>query len=152
MKSLIKLRYAGLLLGLLMLPGPASGHGLRYQVGREEVVVIKVTYANKNPFSHQHYEIFRPNETAPCLTGRTDADGRIRFVPDSSGTWQIKTFSEDGHGLSIPLATEGREVFLPPAKPPSGRYTGLLLGLVIILGFFNLYSLFLRRKKQAAPA
>lgn len=146
---MIKLLALSLFFVLVVLVDPASGHGLRYKVTRDEAVIVKVTYANKKAFSLQKYEIFRPDEAIPCLTGRTDTEGRIMFIPDSSGTWRIKAYSEDGHGLNISLGTDGREVFFPPEESSSRNYTGLLLGLVIILGLFNLYALFLRRKRHA---
>jgi nickel transport protein len=147
-----KFRFAGLLFVLLGLADPAAGHGLRYHVNHAEAVVIRVTFANKTAFSHHPYEIIRPNETAPCFTGETDADGRIVFVPDSSGAWRIRTYSEDGHGLNITLIAEGGRVIPPHDEPAAIGYTRLLLGLVILLALFNLYALFYRRGKRPTSA
>jgi nickel transport protein len=149
------------LLILLFSCGSAGAHGLRYTVTDEKSVVIELSYASGKAFSNEAYEIYRAGGGNPYQTGRTDPSGRIVFIPDSSGTWRIKAFSEDGHGLDITIETnlpaeqadtgevlpdtlDGR---LPSKKAPVGSGTRIFMALALIFGVFGAVSLFIRKRK-----
>ncbi|MFH1679613.1 MAG: hypothetical protein ABIH26_03100 [Candidatus Eisenbacteria bacterium] len=135
------------LLGMLALAASAPAHDLDHTIGFGEALVIRFHYGNGTAFSYESYEVFRPGETTPFQVGRTDALGRVAFVPDAGGEWRVRAFSEDGHGADIRVPAEASTA--AAAAPPAGeRTTRLLLGIAIILGAFGTWSLFRSRRKQ----
>jgi len=126
---------------------PALAHDLHHSVSRGEAVVIQLYFADGREFSFQSYEIYPEGGKVPDQVGRTDYQGRIVFIPDHAGTWRIKAFSEDGHGLDISLETDGQNALLEVAKPLFDRYSRIFVGLAVILGFFGVLMLFTRRRK-----
>ncbi|MFH1756119.1 MAG: hypothetical protein ABIA59_10510 [Candidatus Latescibacterota bacterium] len=146
---------------LMLLYGTAGAHGLRHSVTEGPAVIIEITYSNGAPFFNQVYEIYRPHDSAVFQRGRTDPMGRIAFVPDSSGTWRIKAFSEGGHGLDISIEA-GRSVApaetvavpvntnyanLAEQKAPVDRRQRVLMVLALIFGVFGVISIMIRKKK-----
>ena len=81
----------------------------------------------------------------PFLAGRTDANGRLAFVPDRAGDWRVRAFSEDGHGADF-IVPAGAESGSPGPSAGLGELGGLAVGLSILFGLFGLWSLFLRKK------
>jgi nickel transport protein len=152
-----------LLLILLVLGCTSAGaHGLRYTVTRGESVVITLTYSNGGAFADETYEIFRAGGNELYQRGRTDPFGRIVFMPDSSGAWRIRAFSEDGHGLDISIETtspsEHPDTSKSPAdtlekkdagdgKAPVGTGWRIVMAFSLIFGMFGVVSIFLRKKK-----
>jgi hypothetical protein len=76
--------------------------------------------------------------------GRTDRNGRIVFVPDRPGTWRVRAFSEDGHGVDETVAVDA--VAGPRRGSPADRTSRIIAGLGIILGLFGGIALFYRRR------
>jgi nickel transport protein len=144
-------RYAKIVILILLTPTTVLGHGLRYHMSRGDSITVVVTYHDDTPFAGRKYEIFRPGETEPCFSGRTGRGGQIVFRPDSSGSWRIRSFSEDGHGLDISFEAEGLDSPVSPVASGSRRTTHLLLGVAIILGLFNLY-LYILKRRQSRPS
>lgn len=136
-----------MLVGLLTLSSPiAHAHGLEYSLEHGTAVVVRTFHPDRRAFSSKAYEIFRVGEEAPYQNGHTDQEGRIVFLPDRPGTWQIKTYSEDGHGLSITLETDAAHRPSGIQRPLLERYAQPLVGLGVLFGLFGLVSLFYRRK------
>lgn len=130
----------------LSVPVGLGAHELIQKVSRGGAVVIELSYPNHSPFSYEQYEVYRQGEEIPYQTGRTDALGRIVFVPDRDGAWRIRVFSEDGHGIDATIQA-GPEDALETAEPSgSDRWSRIVLGLVIILGVFMAALVFLRRR------
>ncbi len=68
----------------------------------KNAVVIDFYFADGSVFSYEEYKVFRPgNNKIPFVIGRTDARGRLVFLPDTQGTWLVKTWSNTGHGAEI---------------------------------------------------
>lgn len=135
------------LLGLpvALLAGTLHAHGLSHSAQPGSAVIVELRYADGSPFSYESAEVFRPGETLPFLAGRTDSNGRLVFVPDQSGDWRIRAFSEDGHGGDFTVAAApGAEPATPDLR--LGGAGGLLVGLSMVFGLFGLWSLFLRRQ------
>jgi nickel transport protein len=150
-----------ILILLLLGYGSAAAHGLRYSVTDGEAVVIELFYAGGTAFSDKTYEIYREGENDPYQTGRTDRSGRIVFIPDRGGTWRIKAFSEDGHGLDITIeanvpgesADAGKAQadtlngHLAMKREPVGTGARIIMALALIFGVFGVVSIFMRKKK-----
>ncbi|MCP5277894.1 MAG: hypothetical protein H6935_05955 [Thiobacillus sp.] len=140
-------RLAGFLLAWLAWAPVAQAHDLQYTVTGGQAVVVKLFYADNTAFSFEGYEIYPEGEKLPVQVGRTDARGRIAFLPDKAGTWRIKTISEDGHGLDVTLATDAAANLAGSDKPFYERYGRIVVGVALILGLFGFVSLYARRKK-----
>ncbi len=137
-----------ILLLILLLSFPALAHDLQYTVAESNVVVVKLFYPDNTKFSYENYEIFRPDEEIPFQVGRTDAHGRIVFAPDQAGTWNIKAFSEDGHGMEISVEVDENNVLSDTDKPLGNRLSRLMVGVAVIFGLFGFLSIFYRRRKS----
>jgi nickel transport protein len=135
---------------LLALPaalvaGTLNAHGLSYSAQPGSAVILELRYADGSPFSYESAEVYRPAETLPFLTGRTDANGRLAFVPDRSGDWRVRAFSEDGHGGDFTVAAAPDSGSSAPSAG-LGTVGGLAVGLSVIFGIFGIWSLFFRRR------
>lgn len=108
-------------------------------------VIVALRYGDGSPFSYESAEVYRPAESIPFLAGRTDANGRLAFIPDRAGDWRIKAFSEDGHGGDFTVATTGEGGTSAPSVG-LGTLGGLAVGLSLLFGIFGVWSLFLRKR------
>ncbi len=132
---------------LLSLAQPAAAHDLQYTVSGGQAVVIRLFFVDDKPFSFEGYEVYRAGEKLPYQVGRSDAKGRIAFLPDRGGDWRVKAFSEDGHGLDFTLKTDAAAKVEAADKPAYERYGRIVVGIAVILGLFGSLSLFARRRK-----
>lgn len=128
-----------------LLAGAVHAHSLVHTAQTGDALVVELRYGDGSPFSYEAAEVFRPGETVPFLAGRTDANGRLAFVPDRPGEWRVRAFSEDGHGGDFRVSAGAGDG--PAASAPTlDAVGGLAVGLSILFGLFGLWSLFLRRK------
>ena len=139
------MRPALALVGLLAV-APAPAHQLTHAVQTGTAVVVELRYGDGSPFGYEAAEVFRPGESVPFLAGRTDANGRLAFVPDRGGEWRVRAFSEDGHGADLTVAAGAGGVAAPAVDDP-GVLGRLAVGLSLLFGAFGLWSLFGRKKK-----
>ncbi|NIM65428.1 MAG: hypothetical protein GTO51_05485 [Candidatus Latescibacteria bacterium] len=121
---------------------------MKYTVARGDAFVVEIYWGNNTKFSNENYEIYRPGEEAPFQVGRTNADGRVIFVPDSSGTWRLRAFSDDGHGVDISLEVGENNILIEPGKPAFERYSRFIFGVAVIFGLFGMFSLFYRKRRS----
>jgi nickel transport protein len=135
------------LLLCLWLPERAAGHDLQHSIEQGAAVMVKLFFTDGNEFSFESYEVYRAGEEIPFQVGRTDALGRLVFLPDRAGTWRIKAFSEDGHGADLSLTTGAQGAIESADRPLFERHTRLVVGVSIIFGIFGLVSLFARRRR-----
>ena len=129
-------------------PGQALAHGLQHRIDEAAAVSVELFLADGSAFAFESYEVYRAGDEIPFQVGRTDARGRVVFLPDRAGTWRIKAFSEDGHGADFSFSTGargdvkvGRESFLD-------RHLRVIAGVSVIFGVFGLIGLFSRRRGQ----
>lgn len=139
-------------------------HAVHHDIGRADAVVVTLYYANGNPFASRQYALTPVGEKQPVQTGKTDAQGRIVFLPAAAPRWRLRVQATDGHGVNReiaippPLALSATAV-LPDGCPPcatsgaqhapAGRSLWLdaATGLALIFGLFGLYQMFLRRSR-----
>jgi nickel transport protein len=140
-------RAAGLLLALAAAT-PAGGlaHEVTHQLTREEAVVVTLRYGDGGAFAYEQYEVLPPGETIPFQTGRSDAQGRVAFLPDRPGEWRVKASSEDGHGVDLTVQVDA--VGSAAARPRSlwERSSRLAAGIGLLFGIFGVLTLFRRRR------
>ena len=137
-----------LLLVFMAAGAPAAAHELIHQISGGEAVTITLTYADGSPFSYESYEIYRPGEETPFQVGRTDRLGRIALLPDMSGEWRVRAFSEDGHGVDLPFPAEPSSLPQATASPGADRLSRIMLGIGIILTAFGILALHSRRRSR----
>jgi nickel transport protein len=129
----------------------AHAHEIVQSVSRGSAVVITLSEPDGSPFSYESYEIYREGEEVPYQTGRSDALGRIVFVPDRRGTWRVRGFSEDGHGIDTRIeagpddATSGVPDS-PGQVSGADRYNKIAIGIFVILLIFLVAMRILRRR------
>lgn len=119
---------------LWLWPPLAHAHAVQHEVRTGQAVVLELRYADGTPFAYESCEITRVGEDLPLLVSRTDAHGRVAFVPDVAGRFEARVFSEDGHGTRFEFDAATLENGSPPSARPS-RWRAALLGLAL-LGFF----------------
>lgn len=146
----------------------ALAHSVQHHVATATgAAVITLSYANGKPFAHEKYSLQAAGSTRPDLTGHTDADGRIVFLPGATDNWHLKAMATHGHGLAIDLHLPPAQPVPPPATPPDPPTTPAspvqpapaesgqpsqaslaLFGLSLLFGGFGAYQLFLRRRRS----
>jgi len=125
---------------------PAVAHELQYSVEEGSAVTVKLFLADGGEFSFENYEVYRAGDELPFQVGRTDAHGRLVFLPDRAGTWRVKVFSEDGHGVDLSVSTDAHGAIEQDHRSLSERPLRLLVGVSIVFGIFGVVSLLARRK------
>ncbi len=119
------------------------GHDLQNTIKSQNAVVIYLYFPDGTKFSYESFEIYRPNEKIPFQVGRTDALGRVIFIPDKKGKWFVKAFSEDGHGVNLYVDINNENFSdLREERPIYQRYLKVFIGIGIIFGIFGIISIF----------
>jgi nickel transport protein len=144
------MRRAALVVAFLC--GPALAHEVHVETAHQSATVLRLTYADGEPFAFEAYELYLPGREIPEQVGRTNAQGQIVFLPGAQSAWRVKAFSADGHGIDqrmefTPTSAEGTAAPLTSARPP--RAWLLAAGLGILFGLFGLVQLFLRRRQSS---
>jgi nickel transport protein len=124
----------------------ALAHDLQYRVDEGGAVYVKLFFGDGSDFTFESYEVYRAGEDIPFQVGRTDAKGRLAFLPDQPGEWRVKAFSEDGHGVDFSLSTDMQGGLEDTDKPVFERYARLITGVAVIFGIFGLINLLARRR------
>lgn len=142
-----------LLLGFSLM-GPALAHEVHFQASPAQATLIQLRYADGQPFAFEAYELYPGTAELPAQVGRTDAQGRLVFLPEGQTDWRLKAFAADGHGLDQRLQVtpvEGAATLAAPPPREADRFSRWILGLSLILGGFGLYQFFTcnQRKKDS---
>ena len=135
----------------LLLSVGLYAHALHHELFQEgRVYGVQLHFVSENDFAYENYEVFAPGSEIPFTLGRTDAKGRLFFMPDRSGSWQVKAFSEDGHGAVIDIEVSAEVA--PKQRAPSDSSLGLLwrllLGVGAIGGIFALMHFIITRREH----
>lgn len=139
---------AALLLGLSL---AAGAHTVEHQVSSARATVVLVTFNDGEEASFSEFEVFGPGDKQPYQVGRTDAHGRVVFLPDRPGQWtaRVKADSQHGlHGVSVTVEVGADGVARSLSQPVVATHTRLLIGVGLLLGLFGAVSL-LRRRSPA---
>ncbi len=138
-----------LLLGLLLaLAANGEAHDLQYTTTRATAVVVTLGYPDGSPFSYENFEVFPLGKEIPFQVGRTDARGRLAFLPPGPGRYQVRAMSEDGHGVVFEVEADTAGLLVAAERPLYERYQRLFVGLGVLLGLFGLLMLFYPRKHR----
>lgn len=139
------------LLAALLLAIPAAhGHDLHHTVSEGPAVVVQLFHDDDDSdFAFESYEVYRDGEAQPYQVGRTDGRSRLAFLPDRAGTWQVKVFSADGHGVDLRLTTGAAGHLEGAEQPFYQRHGRIVAGVAVIFGLFGLLDLYLRHRRTA---
>lgn len=141
----MRLRRAIALALCALASGQALAHELQHSVHEGMAVSVTLSFADGSPFAFEAYEVYRADEDIPFQVGRTDAQGRVVFIPDRAGSWRVKAFSEDGHGVDFSFTTGVTGDVGGANAPPLARPLRILVGVSVIFGVFGLVTLLRRR-------
>ena len=134
----------------LALPGLARAHEVQLQVAPTPASLIQLQYADGQPFAFEAYELYPGNADTPAQVGRSDAQGRVVFLPGDTREWRLKAYTADGHGVDQRFQVAPTGSPAAPEPPPGlDRFSRLILGLSLILGGFGLYQLLVCRNRKA---
>ena len=126
--------------------GMLSAHNLKHTLSWEESVTIALQFVKEGDFSFQSYEVYAPKTKTPFQVGRSDLYGRVVFLPDRSGKWRVKIFSQDGHGkiieVDIDKSKNGQKIVQNTSILPR-----LLWGFLLLFSVFGVIY-FTKRKKN----
>ena len=131
---------------LLLAAGDATGHDLRHELSQQEAQTLHLYYPDGQPFDFENYEISAPGEELPFQTGVTDALGRLAFLPDREGSWRVRVFSPDGHGLDLTIEVGADGVVRPIGPSPAERAVRLALWGALGAGALGILFRWNRRK------
>ncbi len=140
-------RNAALIAMFCALSGPVTAHEVQHEIAAMQAMAVRLVYADGEPFSYESYELYANGSQRPTQTGRTDAKGRVVFLPDQAASWRLRAFSADGHGVDLKFdaGTGGARTIAAEENGQNGRHTRVLFGLSVILALFGALQLFLRK-------
>lgn len=139
---------ARFLLFLLMSYAPlVQSHGVEMSIDQAEASIITLRYHNNQPFANVAYELFVAKSKSAYQSGRTDAQGRVVFVPGSIRQWRIRVFSEDGHGTDTHLEVDADSISRFSGGETVSATAYLVLGVGILLSGFGFLLLTVKRGK-----
>lgn len=137
------------LLALLLLAGPCAAHEVQHRVAAAGAVTVQLAYADGKPFAYEAYELYPAGKEIPAQVGRTDAQGRVVFIPGDTRSWRLKAFSADGHGADLRFDSPPVAAPAAPAGEGPNRPSLILFGLSLLLAGFGLVQLLLRKGKSS---
>jgi nickel transport protein len=131
---------------LLAFAANGEAHDLQYTTISATALVVTLVYPDGSPFSYESFEVYPLGNEIPFQVGRTDARGRLAFLPPGPGRYQVRAMSQDGHGLVFEVEADAAGLLVVADRPLYERYQRLFVGLGLLLGLFGLLMLFYRRK------
>jgi len=137
---------------LLCLSALASAHGVHHHIRHAQAVVVTLTYDDGQAFAHAVFEAAPMTDPQAGISGQTDAMGRAVIVAETPGRWQLRAFSDDGHGVQVAF-----DVAVPNVNALSGTTTPRWLmgvfGLLLLLAVFaGVQWRLMRRARSTDPA
>ena len=139
-----------ILSGLLVLNAPVAAHRMDHAVSQAEAQVLTLSHAFGDQPAFEPYQIFAPDSTVAFQNGRTDALGRISFLPDRPGRWRVVVTTEDGHGLEVRIGVDEALQVAEVEGPAQAGIVNILAGVGYLLGLVGLFALWRQRKQTHA--
>ena len=128
-------------------PMTAGAHGLHTHYQSEESVTVDFSFEDHTPMAFESYEILPPDDEVPFQVGRTNRLGQCVFHPDRPGLWQVRVWTEDGHGATVRIEVDENMLVGTVESHQPSRWSKMIMGLSVLFGVFGVVSLFSRRKK-----
>ncbi|MBW9266898.1 MAG: ABC transporter permease [Candidatus Thiodiazotropha sp. (ex. Lucinisca nassula)] len=137
-----------LLLVLLGYAPSCLSHGVGLKIERQEAAVIWLHHTDDTPLADVAYELTADGGNAPYQSGKSDASGRVVFIPGDVRGWRLRVFSEDGHGIDTVLELAPGMASHSHTGHTYSELTKLILGIGILLSGFGVMMLFTKRKRR----
>lgn len=128
-----------------------AAHGLEHHLteGRGEAAVLSVHRPDQQAFADEAYRIFYETESHPFQVGRSDASGRIVFLPERAGRYRIETATQDGHGGLYDVRRDPAGRLMLETPPRADRGALMLFGVIVLFGGFAVIALCLATRRPA---
>ncbi len=139
----VALLVCGLLTALpaVLAPAPALAHGVHIHQQNGSAVVVEFLFEDHSPLAFEEYEVMAPGARAPHQVGRTDRLGRVVFSPDSEGAWQVKVWTEDGHGGTTTVQVNGDMLVQEEGGARAGQLNKIITGVAVLFGLFGILAM-----------
>jgi len=136
---------------LASLSSTVAAHGLEHHLteGRGEAAVLSVHRADQQAFANEAYRIFYETESHPLQVGRSDASGRIVFLPERPGRYRIETATQDGHGGLYDVRRDSAGRLMLETPPRTDRGALMLFGAIVLFGGFAVVALWLGTRRSS---
>jgi nickel transport protein len=131
----------------LALVSRADAHEVRCTVQKGEAVVLRIDYADGRPLAGVKYEVVRAGENGPVQAGTTNERGEVAFRPVEPGSWRLRAFSEDGHGVDFSFEVDATGALSERAASTTLRQR-IVVGVAVLFGFFGALSLLYRARRR----
>ena len=142
----------GYLLVLTLGAAPVLAHGLTSSVASGHAFTVSFHYDDGSPVADCSFEVFDPAMGQPYQTGRTDRLGRVAFRPDRPGLWQVRVWTEDGHGSTAQVEVDATLSLAPPQAAPVSRLQKVITGVAVLFGLFGVLALVQSRSGSRSRA
>ena len=129
---------------LLLFTLEIFAHDLTHTRSNTQSITVAFSFSSQVDFAYKNYEIFAPDTTIPFAVGRTDALSRVTFVPNQTGEWKLKVFSEDGHGKVVTI--DVREDMSTTKQTQTPKWLKIYSGMLSIFFIFALLFIYKQRK------
>jgi nickel transport protein len=104
----------------------AMAHKTELEYRKAQAVQVEAAYSGGQPMSNAQVTVYAPNQPQDAWrTGTTDEQGRFTFLPDQSGTWEVRV-RKAGHGSFLTVSVEDGETESAEAEPASTSGSGWL--------------------------
>ncbi len=150
MKASALIRLAVLLVCTACLSfGTAIAHGVHTHTGSGNATTVTVTHEDGSPLAAESFTVHSPKGGSAFMTGKTDRLGRAIFIPDVSGKWEVKIFSDDGHGAIVSIDVDLDALSNPTESEnmEMGQAQKMITGVSVLFGIFGLVSFMVNRKR-----
>jgi nickel transport protein len=131
----------------LALALPAGAHEVHHQLAATPAFSVRLSYADGKPFAYETYELYPRGSEVPAQVGKTDAEGRVVFVPGTQTEWRLRAFSADGHGADLQFESPALAAATSTGAPIE-RTARVLFGLSAILAAFAAYQFLIGRNER----
>jgi nickel transport protein len=128
----------------------AQAHGVNTTNNVIEATVVTTLHDDGTPLSFADFSVHSPQGGPAFAKGQTDSLGRVVFLPNVPGEWEIKIFAADGHGVvttidvspseSLTLSGQQRQ------KQNQSQIQKFITGVSLLFGIFGLLVLVQNRK------
>ena len=129
---------------------PAHAHTIVYRTLEGGGAVLEFRYSDGEAVAYEPYVVMGPDDRVEFQNGRTDRHGRVAFLADRPGAWQVTVDVGEGEGHRVTAHLTVDAAGAVPPDPPWQRWLMVAsLGGNVALGFAA-YFLWRRRVPAAA--
>lgn len=135
------------------LPDPVLAHGTGYRVIQaDRAVAVEFYYSDGAAMAYTESLVFSPeNAEIEHQNGRTDKSGKVVFLPDMPGEWQVSVNDGTGHKVQARISVSS-DMMMNQSETQTLHREAFPKIITAVLGvslIFNLFSVlaFLKRRR-----